>query len=479
MDTDGRGRKMKENRKKSTKLWETWDRKKKAGAVFLFVAVLYGAIGLFFHFHFFPGTKINGYRSGFHSVAKMKKTIRESVEDYSITLEERGDKKEVIKSSQIGLSFVDDGKLEKIKEGQKWYAWITFLMKNNDYPKGISFAVDEEAFSGTVRELDAFDKKLVVAPEDAWSDYDESRNVYVIVDEIYGNTVKKKVFCEKLKAAVVAQKDIFSLEEEGCYKNPVYKKDSEEVVRSNETLNKYVGAHITYDFDDRKKELTGKTIHKWLTVSKTYQVGVDEEKAASFVKKLADTYDTVGVKRSFTSIVGNHITVEGGTYGWKIDQEAETEKLIRQIKRGKTVTREPEYEHVAKSRKKQDLGDTYVEVDLGSQHMWYYKDGKILVSTPVVTGNTRLGRGTPTGVYYILYKTTDYTLRGEGYASDVKYWLPFTQMGVGIHDASWRSSYGGSIFTYNGSHGCVNTPLEAVRTIYHNIESTYPVVVHW
>ena len=143
------------------------------------------------------------------------------------------------------------------------------------------------------------------------------------------------------------------------------------------------------------------------------------------------------------------------------------------------MKREPEYAHYAKSRKKNDIGDTYVEVDLGSQYMWFYKNGKTLVSTPVVTGNTSLGRGTPTGVYYILYKTTDYTLTGENYASHVDYWLPFTHSGVGIHDASWRSSYGGGIYTYDGSHGCVNTPYNAVRTIYNNIESTYPVVVHW
>ena len=187
----------------------------------------------------------------------------------------------------------------------------------------------------------------------------------------------------------------------------------------------------------------------------------------------------MGVKREFTSIAGNHVTVEGGTYGWKIDQEAEVSKLIGQIKKGKQEKREPEYEHIAKSRKEFDIGDTYVEVNLSAQHMWFYKDGKTLVSTPVVTGDVSKGRGTPTGVYYILYKTTDYTLTGQGYESKVDYWLPFTQMGVGIHDSSWRNSYGGSIYTYDGSHGCVNTPKDAVETIYNNIQSTYPVVVHW
>lgn len=459
--------------------WKALDMKKKVGAVVLAGAAAYGLLSLFFQYHYYPGTVVNGYKCGFHSVKKMKETIMESVDEYAITLKERDSNQETIRSSQIGLKFVDDGKLEALKADQKGYAWITFVTRDDQYEDGITLKVDEEAFAATVGNLNAFNEGMVVAPVDAWSDYNKEKNEYFIVEEIYGNTVKKDVFVETLKNAVLNQKAVMNLEEDGCYENPVYKKDSEEVLKANETLNKYVSTDIIYDFDDRQKELKGKTIHKWLSVTKNQKVKINEEKAAEYVKKLADKFDTVGIKRSFTSIVGNSVTVEGGTYGWKIDQEKETKKLIKLIKKGKQVTREPEYEHIAKSRKKFDIGDTYIEVDLGSQYMWLYKDGKTVVSTPVVTGNTSLGRGTPTGVYYILYKTTDYTLTGQGYASHVNYWLPFTHMGVGIHDASWRSSYGGSIFTYNGSHGCVNTPLSAVRTIYNNISSTYPVVVHW
>lgn len=236
---------------------------------------------------------------------------------------------------------------------------------------------------------------------------------------------------------------------------------------------------ITYDFDDRTEELKGKKISKWLYETDKHEVKVHSEMAAKYIKKLADKYDTVGIKRNFTSICGNEVSVSGGTYGWRIDQKAETKNLVKTIKKGKSVKIKPEYAHRAKSRKKFDIGSTYVEVSLGEQHMWFYKNGKTLVSTDVVTGDISKGHGTPTGVYYILYKTTDYTLTGQGYASHVDYWLPFIQIGVGIHDSSWRGSYGGGIFTYDGSHGCVNTPRSAVQKIYNNIESTYPVVVHW
>lgn len=454
------------------------DKRKKAGVIAAVLVVVYLLISLFFQYHYFPGTKINGYSCGFHSVKKMKKTVGKTISNYKITLLERDGKKETITSDQVGLSFVDDGGLEQIKKNQKGYAWITALFQENDYPEGMTFQVDETSYENTFNALNAFDEKQVVAPVDAYSQYDASQNAYVIVDEVYGNTVKKKKFAAVLEQAMKEQQEEIDIEEVGCYKNPAYKKDSPEVLKSNTLLNRYVSTDIVYDFDDRTQELTGEKIHKWLSVTKEFKIKIDQEQVEKYVSNLAEKYDTVGVKREFTSIAGNHVTVEGGTYGWKIDQEAEVEKLIGQIKKGKQTKREPEYEHIAKSRKEFDIGDTYVEVDLGSQHMWFYKDGKTLVSTPVVTGDVSKGRGTPTGVYYILYKTTDYTLTGQDYETKVDYWLPFTHMGVGIHDSSWRNAYGGSIYTYDGSHGCVNTPKEAVKTIYNNIQSTYPVVVH-
>ncbi|MDD7114950.1 MAG: L,D-transpeptidase/peptidoglycan binding protein [Lachnospiraceae bacterium] len=466
---------MESLKSKFTKL----DKKKKA---VVFAAVLIGIyllISLFFQYHFFPGTEINGYSCGFHSVKKMKKTVEKSIKEYEITLSERDGKKEKITSDQVGLSFLDDGGLEKIKNNQKGYEWITAFFQKQDYPEGMTFVVDESAYTNTFNSLNTLDKEQVVAPEDAFSQYDETENAYHIVEEVYGNTVKKKKFYEVLENAIKQKQKEIDIDKEGCYKNPVYKNDSPEILKSNTLLNRYVSTDIVYDFDDRTQELTGKTIHKWLSVTDELKIKIDQKKVKKYISNMAKKYDTVGVKREFTSIAGNRVTVEGGTYGWKIDQDAEVSKLIKQIKKGKQEKRAPEYEHIAKSRKEYDIGDTYVEVDLGAQYMWYYKDGKTMVSTPVVTGDVSKGRGTPTGVYYILYKTTDYTLTGQGYESEVDYWLPFTQMGVGIHDSSWRNDYGRDIYTYDGSHGCVNTPLEAVKKIYNNIESTYPVVVHW
>ena len=122
------------------------------------------------------------------------------------------------------------------------------------------------------------------------------------------------------------------------------------------------------------------------------------------------------------------------------------------------------------------VGDTYIEVCIAQQHMWVYKDGRQIASTNVVTGNYG-DCDTPTGYYEIYSKDTDTYLVGEDYVSYVDYWMAFYG-GYGIHDSSWRSEYGGSIYKGDGSHGCVNTPLSAMATIYNNIPYDTPVIVY-
>lgn len=122
------------------------------------------------------------------------------------------------------------------------------------------------------------------------------------------------------------------------------------------------------------------------------------------------------------------------------------------------------------------VGNTYVEISINQQHMWYYKNGKLVVETDVVTGNYGTN-DTPKGAYSIIYKASPATLMNN---SHVTFWLPFTSDGCGIHDASWRSSweYGGTRYKGHGSHGCVNTPYNAAKKIYNNISSGTRVVVY-
>ena len=126
------------------------------------------------------------------------------------------------------------------------------------------------------------------------------------------------------------------------------------------------------------------------------------------------------------------------------------------------------------------VGDTYIEIDCSLQHLYMYEEGELICDTPVVTGNMSWGAGTPEGRWYIINRARNATLIGADYVTKVNYWMAFTYNGHGIHDSTWRTSgYGGDIYLYDGSHGCVNTPIDKVAFIYDNVIVGEPVLVFY
>ena len=97
---------------------------------------------------------------------------------------------------------------------------------------------------------------------------------------------------------------------------------------------------------------------------------------------------------------------------------------------------------------------------------------------PIVTGNVKAGNSTPSGIYILKYKQRDTILRGADYASPVTFWMPFNG-GIGIHDASWRSTFGGDIYKTNGSHGCINCPYYLAKDIFNNISLGTPIICYY
>ncbi len=121
-------------------------------------------------------------------------------------------------------------------------------------------------------------------------------------------------------------------------------------------------------------------------------------------------------------------------------------------------------------------GGTYVDVNKTLQKLTVYIGGNTALTTDIVTGRSG-GRETPSGLYSVYGKAQNRTLRGANYSAFVKYWMPFYR-NYGIHDANWRSEFGGTIYQTNGSHGCVNIPPEVMPSIYASVEVGTPVLVH-
>ena len=112
------------------------------------------------------------------------------------------------------------------------------------------------------------------------------------------------------------------------------------------------------------------------------------------------------------------------------------------------------------------LTGTYAVVDISDQRLDLYNNTNIILTTPVVTGKD----STPSdlGLFDIDSKGRNVILKGADYETHVNYWMPYNG-GEGLHDAVWREYFGGDIYIKNGSHGCINMPLDKVQEAYNDL----------
>ncbi|MDO4513705.1 MAG: L,D-transpeptidase family protein [Lachnospiraceae bacterium] len=286
--------------------------------------------------------------------------------------------------------------------------------------------------------------------------------------------------------AVSRGEEMVDLTTQDCYYDLP---ETDEILRTRLLWNQiesFQNCQIVYDMGDKLIALDASIVGDWIVTDGHQQPVLDEAgklqvreyAIEDFINSLAAEYNTYGVERPFTTTQGESVMVEGLTYGTEIDTEAEIAYLKDAFANRVCEVHIPKYLHETPHRGKDDIGDTYIEIDISNQTMYYYIDGELFVETPIVTGNMLRKMGTPSAVCYVYGKQKNRTLRGPGYASFVKYWLP-VKGGIGIHDASWRKNFGGDIYLKNGSHGCINTPNDVMEQIYERVEIGTPVIMFY
>lgn len=275
-------------------------------------------------------------------------------------------------------------------------------------------------------------------------------------------------------------------DKETCYKNAPYTDEMKDTLAKWEGVSDFQNFHMIYQFGDCEEVIDANVVADWMTLDADGNIVFDENNLpvldetmiAEYVAYLSSTYNTVGIERKFKATRGDIVTVSGGGYGNEIDEKAEYEFLLNAFRGRESGTRTPQYKSEAWAKGTDDIGDTYIEVDMGSQHMYYYVDGELVIDTPVVTGNTSRRWGTPARVCFVYFKQKNRVLRGANYATPVKYWMAVDGH-IGIHDATWRKDFGGEIYKTNGSHGCINTPLEIMTELYDMVELGTPVIMFY
>ena len=434
---------------------------------------IYHAVG--YRDAYLPHTVINGMDVSGRSASEVKEMMASGVKDYSLVMRLRGGGQEIIYGADMGLHTVFDGSLEEIIRQQNPYAWPRYLLKGPSYNIQTMITYDEAALEKGLESLDCFKTANIVVPSDAYlSDY-VSGEGYSVVPETEGNELDLQLVKAAAGEGVRTLTPELDLEALGCYREPRIRSGNSSLVAARDARNRYVNMTVTYTFGSASEVLDGSTIHQWL-LAEGDSVTLNRDTIGDYVKNLASRYNTAYKKRPFKTSYGQTVEVSG-FYGWRINQAAETEELIRILEAGESVVREPVYSQTAASHDGADYGGTYAEVNLTAQHLFFYKDGQKILESDFVSGNVSNGHTTPPGIFALTYKQRDAVLKGEGYASPVKFWMPFNG-GIGFHDASWRSSFGGSIYKTGGSHGCVNMPYAAAKELFENVYAGMPVICY-
>ncbi len=323
------------------------------------------------------------------------------------------------------------------------------------------------------------------APVDAYAVYQNEK--VSIVPAVKGNKYDLQNAVNQLNNQAGSTKINITLHKE----QPIAA-NSKTVKNEEKQLNKLKGKKVTYLVQNEKYSLTTNQI----ITRATYQNGkynFDTTALNKQVKKINEKHATLDKPFKFRTHSGAEITTTAnGSYGWKISEKKAGNSLTKAIIDGR---QEVDGEHDIEGKgyntaglgynvtSNNGIGDTYAEVSLADQRAYFYKDGKCVLATDIVSGTNNEGNKTPKGVWYIMYQQSPSVLRGQNddgssYASKVNYWSPFTLTGCGFHDASWRHNWSKTAYLSDGSHGCINMQPSVAGQAFHDLKQNEPVIIY-
>lgn len=432
-----------------------------------FIAVIFTFLGIAFFVldnnyktKFLPETKINNIDVSNLTADEVDDIINNQyVNAYSLIIKNRTKNFEIYGTD---VSLKSNYKSDELLKKQTLFD--AFKDKNYTIKNNISINNDEL--------IDLLNKKLFQnSAEPKNAEIHKTENGFEITPENNGSSLNKDIAIEKITNAILNGEKEIDLEND--YKNAEITKENEELKSRVNKLNNIAKKKIFLrvyngDVDEIGFDVFGKFIDE--------NLDVDKEKIKKYVEELKNKYDTANKRRVFTTVSGSNLELSG-PYGYTINKKKEIEELTKNILDENNTERELIYSQKGKFDGT-EFGNKYVEIDLGNQTVYLVENGEITYQSKCVSGNLRKGRRTPEGIYSITYKQKNAILKGQDYASPVKYWMPFNK-GIGLHDANWRNKFGGVIYKNNGSHGCINLPIDSAKVFFENVETGTPVICYY
>lgn len=372
-------------------VYEQIDKRKKGKKIAAIISISVGGVillcyltlSIWFSFHFNKNTYIDGQNVSYHTVKSVKNTIDTYMSEYSLSVNGREHASFVIRPEDIDMTIQAVSNEKSIKKKQNGFLWFLYLNDNRkDYKTSYEVTYDKEKLYQFLKNQDCMQEKNMDKPKDAYVVVEKSEAV--IIPETEGSYLDTDKVQEVIETALEQVKATIDLDKEACYENAEITADSKEIADRKKALETYLAVQINYSIDRVTWTLDASTFGSWLY----YDNGkwkFKKKSVQAYVRQLAETYDTVGTTRTFQTYTGRYVEETGSRYGWKIDVEAETKGLRETLASGRSQERIPEFSQTgAAYTKSDDIGYSYVEVDLTNQHVYLIVSGKLVTDSPGV-----------------------------------------------------------------------------------------------
>ena len=450
-------------------------------APFAIVIIAYIIGVIMFSGKFLPNTYINGDNVAGLTANDVNEALTSSSSQGGISLVKQDDTEEEILFKDIDYVKKYTSDIGQIQKTQSPFLWFTAYFQSQDNEVEIVPVYDKEKLKNQVDNLKCISSDDIQDPVDA--KIEKKDTGFTVVKEVDGNRIDKEKLLNTIQASIDNDDFTINLESNNCYLKAKIKSTDKSITDRMSNLSKYNNLSIKLDLVDAEEVIDFKVFKDWIS-EKDNKVVFNEKKIASYVEGLAKKYNTYQSKRNFKTTKSGTIKVGGSDYdlyGFLLDEDETKSDILDLLQKGKSQKLKASWEYTALCRgaKNGDIGNTYIEVDLTTQHLWYYKDGKKKYETDFVSGmDWDPDRRTPTGVFRVYDKARNATLVGENYETPVDYWMPFTYTGCGLHDAPWQPYFGGDLYKTNGSHGCLNLSYDSAQEMYDLIDYNTPVIIY-
>ena len=445
--------------------------------------VIFLSVGIAGQDKFFGNTYVGETKIGGKTITEANDILKSNT---AITITTKDGDTETISLSSIDYTSDYTEGLSEIKNSQPFLLSLFNSIGKKEYEVKSTSSYDESKLNKAIENLSCVSGSNIQAPVNAHIGTDSDNN-FVIIDAVEGNQINVDRLKEVVKNNL--NNGVFSVNlnsNEDVYNKPTVYADNEELKSTYEKVKNLKNVVITLDMTNATETVDVSVYKDWINTNDNSSI-FDRDKVVAYLDELAEKYDTYMTNRKFPASGIGTITVYGtarDTYGFKMDVGETADTLIEALESQESKTIEPIWSTPALTRNaangSNDIGDTYVEIDISRQHMWYYVNGQVYLETDIRSGEESEKRyaPTPSGVFRILSKSREKDFLDFEPVVHSSYWMPFDWEGCGIHDASWFSTFGGNLYLTSGSHGCINTPISIVEPMYNSISVGTPVIVY-